>query len=133
MTARRRGVTLAEVAARAGVSLKTASNAVNGTGRMSAATRARVEAVVEELGYKVHAAARSLTRGRTGTIALAVPSLRPAYLAEPCRGGGGGGASARPRRARHHLSRTRGWRLASLPRPVQREPQRRTAPVARGA
>ncbi|WKK72422.1 LacI family DNA-binding transcriptional regulator [Rathayibacter oskolensis] len=59
----RRRATLASVAESAGVSLKTASNAVNGTGRMSEQTRARVEAAVRELGYTVNIAARSLTRG----------------------------------------------------------------------
>lgn len=79
---RRRTATLESVAARAGVSLKTASNAVNDTGRMAPATRERVMAVVEELGYRVNVAARNLTRGRTGAVSLAVPTLKAAYLAE---------------------------------------------------
>ncbi|KQQ05665.1 MULTISPECIES: LacI family DNA-binding transcriptional regulator [unclassified Rathayibacter] len=78
----RRKATLASVAESAGVSLKTASNAVNGTGRMTDETRARVKAAVEELGYTVNIAARSLTRGRTDAISLAVPTLKAAYLAE---------------------------------------------------
>ncbi|WP_062465378.1 LacI family DNA-binding transcriptional regulator [Demequina soli] len=78
---RRRGVTLEAVAERAGVSIKTASNAVNGTGRMSPETRARVLAVVDALGYKVNVAARNLMRGRTGAVTLAVPRLKHAYLA----------------------------------------------------
>ncbi|MWB99507.1 LacI family DNA-binding transcriptional regulator [Agromyces seonyuensis] len=82
MATRRRGVTLQAVADRAGVSLKTASNAVNGTGRMSPETRERVMAVVEETGYKVNIAARNLMRGRTGAVTLAVPTLRAPYLAE---------------------------------------------------
>lgn len=75
-------VTLESVAAHAGVSLKTASNAVNGTGRMAEATRARVRASVDELGYTVNVAARNLTRGRTDAVTLAVPTLKAAYLAE---------------------------------------------------
>ncbi len=82
MAQHRRAVTLEVVAERAGVSMKTASNAVNGTGRMAPATRERVVAVVEELGYKVNVAARNLTRGRTGMVSLAVPTLKAAYLAE---------------------------------------------------
>lgn len=78
----RRTVTLEAVARQAGVSMKTASNAVNGTGRMAPDTRTRVMAVVDELGYKVNVAARNLMRGRTGAISLAVPTLKAAYLAE---------------------------------------------------
>ena len=40
-TAARRRVTLRDVATAAGVSLKTASNVINGTGRMTDATRAK--------------------------------------------------------------------------------------------
>ncbi|NQX15726.1 LacI family DNA-binding transcriptional regulator [Rathayibacter sp. VKM Ac-2857] len=78
----RRKATLESVAERAGVSLKTASNAVNGTGRMAESTRERVRAAVEELGYTVNVAARNLTRGRTDAVTLAVPTLKAAYLAE---------------------------------------------------
>jgi len=78
----RKTATLEMVAERAGVSMKTASNAVNGTGRMADKTRDRVLAVVEELGYKVNVAARNLTRGRTDSLTLAVPTLKAAYLAE---------------------------------------------------
>lgn len=82
MTHLRKTATLELVAERAGVSMKTASNAVNGTGRMAEETRDRVMAVVEELGYKVNVAARNLTRGRTDSVSLAVPTLKAAYLAE---------------------------------------------------
>lgn len=82
MVVRRSTVTLEAVAQRAGVSMKTASNAINGTGRMAPDTRARVMDVVDQLGYKVNVAARNLIRGRTGAISLAVPTLKAAYLAE---------------------------------------------------
>ena len=82
MAERRHPVTLQAVAERAGVSMKTASNAVNGTGRMAEDTRVRVMGVVDELGYKVNVAARNLTRGRTNAVSLAVPTLKAAYLAE---------------------------------------------------
>lgn len=75
-------VTLRDVAHEAGVSLKTASNVINGSGRMSVATRDRVEEVIRRLGYRVNVAARNLNRNRTGFITLAVPSLTPPYLAE---------------------------------------------------
>lgn len=77
-----RRITLRDVAQAAGVSLKTASNVINGTGRMSEQTRAKVQAVVDGLGYQVNVAARNLNRRRTGVITLAVPTLVPPYLAQ---------------------------------------------------
>lgn len=74
--------TLSDVAARAGVSIKTVSNVVNGTGRVGAATKERVERVIEELGYRPNVSARNLRRGRSGVIALAVPEIGNAYFAE---------------------------------------------------
>ncbi|OZG61351.1 LacI family transcriptional regulator [Bifidobacterium lemurum] len=77
-----RRVTLRDVAREAGVSLKTASNVINGSGRMAEKTRLRVQQVIDELGYQVNVAARNLSRDHTGFITLAVPSLTPPYLAE---------------------------------------------------
>ncbi|WP_350274985.1 LacI family DNA-binding transcriptional regulator [Kribbella sp. HUAS MG21] len=73
---------LKDVAERAGVSIKTVSNVVNGTGRVGVATRARVEQVIVELGYRPNVSARSLRRGRSGVIALAVPEIANPYFAE---------------------------------------------------
>ena len=78
-TAKRR-VTLRDVAQAAGVSLKTASNVINGSGRMTDETRTKVETVIKDLGYRVNVAARNLNRDHTGFITLAVPSLIPPYL-----------------------------------------------------
>lgn len=79
---RDRRVTLSDVAAAAGVSLKTASNVLNDNGRMKDATRVRVQEAIESLGYRVNVSARNLMRGRTGMITLAVPTLRAPYLSE---------------------------------------------------
>lgn len=62
--------TLGAVAERAGVSAATVSNALNGTGRLSDATRQRVLAVARELGYASASTARALARGATGVIGL---------------------------------------------------------------
>lgn len=56
---------LVDVAARAGVSIKTVSNVVTGAANVSAETRMRVEAVIDELGYLPNLAARALRTGRT--------------------------------------------------------------------
>lgn len=71
-----------EVAARAGVSVKTVSNYFNGYPYMRADTKARIEEAVEALGYRLNVTARSLRRGSTGMISLIVPELDQAYFAE---------------------------------------------------
>lgn len=62
--------TLGAVAARAGVSTATVSNALNGTGRLSEATRQRVLAAAREVGHAPASAARALARGSTGVLGL---------------------------------------------------------------
>jgi LacI family transcriptional regulator len=62
--------TITDVAARAGVSIGTASKALNGRGALRAETRARVLRVAEELGFEPNALARSLIAGRSFTVGL---------------------------------------------------------------
>lgn len=78
----RKRVTLRDVAEEAGVSLKTASNVINHSGRMTDSTREKVQEVIDRLGYRVNVAARNLNRGKTGFITLAVPTLTAPYLSE---------------------------------------------------
>ncbi|GAA3918705.1 LacI family DNA-binding transcriptional regulator [Microbacterium invictum] len=66
---------LEEVARRAQVSTATASRALNGRGRVSDATRARVRDAADALGYVVSASASSLATGRTLSIGVLVPLL----------------------------------------------------------
>ncbi|MFC7840369.1 LacI family DNA-binding transcriptional regulator [Streptomyces sp. NPDC057382] len=73
---------LKDVAARAGVSARTVSNVVNGSARVSAETRQRVQEAIDELGYRPNLAARSLRAGRTGIVGLAIPELHSPYFAE---------------------------------------------------
>ncbi|MEV4875538.1 LacI family DNA-binding transcriptional regulator [Streptomyces cyaneofuscatus] len=68
-----RTVTLLDVARAAGVSKSTASDALQGSGRVAGATRDRVRAVAEELGYRPNSAARRLRRSSTGAIGLHLP------------------------------------------------------------
>jgi DNA-binding LacI/PurR family transcriptional regulator len=75
-------VSLKDVAAAAGVSIKTVSNVVNDYPFVSPATRARVQAVIEQLGYRPNLSARRLRRGRTGLIALSIPEIAAPYFAE---------------------------------------------------
>jgi DNA-binding LacI/PurR family transcriptional regulator len=62
--------TLGAVATRAGVSTATVSNALNGTGRLSGATRQRVLIAARELGYAPASTARALARGGTGVLGM---------------------------------------------------------------
>ncbi|MFF7558182.1 LacI family DNA-binding transcriptional regulator [Streptomyces olivaceus] len=74
-------VRMRDVAAAAGVSVKTVSNVVNGTGQVRDATGRRVRAAVEELGYRPNPLARGLNALATDTITLAVPGLGYGYCA----------------------------------------------------
>lgn len=71
--ASRRAATLQDVADRCGVSRGTASRALTGDGRVSAATRARVAAAAAELDYATNHGARNLRRARAGSIGLWLP------------------------------------------------------------
>ncbi|GAB3384513.1 LacI family DNA-binding transcriptional regulator [Amycolatopsis echigonensis] len=73
---------LRDVAEHAGVSVRTVSNVVNGFQYVSSATRERVQASIDALGYRPNLAARTLRRGRTGLIALVVPEIDSPYFAE---------------------------------------------------
>ncbi|MDU0348029.1 LacI family DNA-binding transcriptional regulator [Actinomyces sp. MRS3W] len=70
-----RPVTLAEVAARANVSLSTASKALNGREGVSPSTRERVRAAADQLGFAPSTVARSLATGRTNTVGLITHDL----------------------------------------------------------
>ncbi|MEH0934598.1 LacI family DNA-binding transcriptional regulator [Micromonospora psammae] len=76
------GVSLKDIAHRAGVSLATVSNVVNGYRPVGEQTRRRVQQAIDELGYTPNLSARHLRRGRTGLIALAIPELNNPYFAE---------------------------------------------------
>lgn len=75
-------VTLHDVAALAGVSIKTVSNVVRDYEHVRPSTRARVQDAIDQLGYVPHSAARRLATGRTGMIAFALPAIEAPYFAE---------------------------------------------------
>ncbi len=74
--------TLRDVAARAGVSVKTVSNVVNGYAFVKPDNRRRVEEALAATGYRPNLGARNLRRGRTGFLALVLPELTVPYFAE---------------------------------------------------
>lgn len=62
-----------DVAALAGVSHQTVSRVINGSTNLRPATRDRVLAAIEELGYRRNMAARTLVTGRTHSIGVLTP------------------------------------------------------------
>src|SRR5665213_2699358 len=65
-----RPTTIFEVAHAAGVSLGTASKAMNGNGRISLATRERVLQAAKTLGFRPNPIARGLITGRSSTVGM---------------------------------------------------------------
>ena len=72
--------TLSEVARLAGVSLATASKAINGRGDVAETTRRRVLEAADEIGFTPNQLARSLLAGRTGTVGLLTSDLEGRFV-----------------------------------------------------
>lgn len=73
-------ITLAAVAAHAGVATMTASRAITQPEMVSDALRLRVEQAVAELGYVPNRAARALASAQSNVIVVLVPSLSNAVF-----------------------------------------------------
>lgn len=67
--------TMKDVAARAGVGLKTVSRVVNGEPGVTTDTERRVREAIEELGFRRNDSARVLRKGRTATVGLVLEDL----------------------------------------------------------
>ena len=68
--------TITDIAHRAGVTKAAVSIALNGKPGISAATRERILAIAEEIGFQPSSAARALTAGKSGVFGLVID--RPA-------------------------------------------------------
>jgi LacI family transcriptional regulator len=79
-------VTIRDVARVAGVSVATVSRALNDSGPVRPATRARIMRFAEELNYTPNMAARSLTTRRTGVVGVLLPDLFGEFFSELIRG-----------------------------------------------
>jgi LacI family transcriptional regulator len=78
---------LADVARRAGVSIATASRALNGSKHpVSAGVRERIAAAAEEVGYRPSAVARALVTRRSRILGVIVGDIVDPYFAEITRG-----------------------------------------------
>lgn len=79
-------ITIADVAREAGVSTQTVSRVVNGKDEIRPKTRQKVLDVIERLGYRPNAVARSLATNRTSTLGLVVPDIGNPFFSEVVRG-----------------------------------------------
>ena len=70
-----RAPTILDLAATAGVSKATVSRVLNGSPRVAPETRTRVQAAIDDLGFQVNRAARSLRTSRTGLLGMLVPVI----------------------------------------------------------
>jgi LacI family transcriptional regulator len=87
LPARRRPVTLHDVAREAGVSYATASRALNGSDRSVRADNVtRVRAAAAKLGYAPHLSAQAIARGSTNTAALVVSDIDDPYFSSIAAG-----------------------------------------------
>jgi LacI family transcriptional regulator len=78
--------TMKRIAGELGVSITTVSKVLNNQPDISEATRTRVLAKVEELGYQRNAVARSLSLRRTHTLGIVIPDLMHSFFVEVIAG-----------------------------------------------
>ena len=71
-----------DISQRAGVSIATVSRVLNGSKRVSQATREKVERVIAECGYTPNAFARGLGLGSMRTVGLLCADFADPYLAQ---------------------------------------------------
>lgn len=75
--------TIKDIAKEAGVSVSTASRALNDNSRISVATRQRIHQIAEQLGYQPNYTAQNLTRGESNMVGLVFPVTTDTAPANP--------------------------------------------------
>jgi DNA-binding LacI/PurR family transcriptional regulator len=81
-----KNATLRDIAQHAGVSVATVSRSISGRQRFSPAVHARIEQAIQALGYRMHSAARSMSTGRSFTLAALVGNIQRANVVAAIRG-----------------------------------------------
>jgi DNA-binding LacI/PurR family transcriptional regulator len=74
--------TINDIAARAGVSKATVSRVLSGSPKVNAQTRARIQRLIEALGYEPSYLARSLSTKRTNTVGVIIDELPNVFFME---------------------------------------------------
>ena len=82
----RKHVRITDVAAQAGVSIATVSHVLSGRRPVAEQTRRRVQEVIDEMGYRPSAIARSMVTQRTHTVALIIPDITNPFYPAVARG-----------------------------------------------
>ncbi len=82
----RNRITIADVAAAAGVSLMTVSRAMNDRDGINSETRTRILKIAEDLGYHPSQLARGLVTRQTSTLGLVMPDVANPFFAQIARG-----------------------------------------------
>jgi LacI family transcriptional regulator len=78
-------ITIAEVAAAAGVSMMTISRAVNGRDGINEETRQRILKIAADLGYRPNHMARGLVTHQTSTLGLVMPDVANPFFSQIAR------------------------------------------------
>ena len=81
-----RAPTIRDVASRAGVSVATASNVVNGNRPVGEASRQRVAEAIAALGYRLNRSASSLRGKSTRLVGMVVPDITNVFFASLVHG-----------------------------------------------
>jgi len=86
MPAKKRSVTIQQVAKAAGVSISTVSRVLNAKVDVASDTQDRIQAVIDEMGYTSNLAARSMRSFKKNLIGLVVPDIGFPYAIEIMKG-----------------------------------------------
>lgn len=78
--------TIKDIAEAAGVSLATVSRVINNGPKVGDATRVRVKAIMQELGYRPNANARALVTKRSASLGVVIPELYDPFFATLAHG-----------------------------------------------
>jgi len=78
--------TMKDVAARAGVSIATVSNYINGTKPVSPASARKISQAIEQLQYTANAAAKDLRAGKSHEVGVILPNLDDPYYVQIFQG-----------------------------------------------
>lgn len=79
-------ITIYDIAKKANVSAMTVSKVINHTGRISSATRERVQQVIDELGYIPNSNAHDLVLQRTQMLSLLITDITNPFYTTLARG-----------------------------------------------
>jgi len=80
------GITIKDVAKKAGVSIASVSRVINDSKPVAPETKEKILKVIEETGYKPNAMARGLKKNESGLIGLITPDMENGTFAELVKG-----------------------------------------------